>query len=162
MVVQGNAIIIPTIPIKAPQMESDNKIIAGFNPVIFPITLGTMRPSWMTCTMQNTINAQARIHQKFSPVSAAFSKESRTVGTKATSWRYGTMFNNPMNNPKPIASGKSMMRKPILKSIPTRKATNACPRKYRFIPSFTSFTIRILISLYFFGTKPIQPLAMVS
>ena len=42
MVVQGNAIIIPTIPIKDPQMESDNKMIAGFNPVIFPITLGTM------------------------------------------------------------------------------------------------------------------------
>ena len=42
MVVQGNAIIIPTIPIKAPQMESDNKMMAGFNPVIFPITLGTM------------------------------------------------------------------------------------------------------------------------
>ena len=42
MVVQGNAIIIPTIPIKDPQMESDNKMIAGFRPVILPMTLGTM------------------------------------------------------------------------------------------------------------------------
>ena len=83
MVVQGNAIIIPTIPINEPQMESDNKMMAGFNPVIFPITLGTMIASWMACTMQNTNRAQARIHQKFSPVSAALSNERRTVGTKA-------------------------------------------------------------------------------
>lgn len=162
MVVQGNAIIIPTIPIKAPQMESDNKMIAGFNPVIFPIILGTMTASWIVCTMQKTSRAQARIHQKFSPVSAAFNKERRTVGTNATSCRYGTIFNSPMNSPKPMANGKSMMRKPILKSIPTKKATNACPRKYRFIPSLTSFTIRILISLYFWGTRPVQPLAMAS
>ena len=84
MVVQGRAMIIPTIPIKDPQMESDNKMMAGFKPVIFPMTLGTMMASWIACTIQNTNRAQARIHQKFSPVSAAFSNERRTVGTNAT------------------------------------------------------------------------------
>ena len=87
MVVQGNAIIMPTIPIKDPQMESDNKMIAGFRPVILPMTLGTMIASWMAWTMQNTKRAHARIHQKFSPVSAAFNKERRTVGTNATNCR---------------------------------------------------------------------------
>ena len=38
MVVQGKAMIMPTIPIKAPQIDSDNKMIAGFKPVIFPMT----------------------------------------------------------------------------------------------------------------------------
>ena len=42
MVVQGRAMIIPTIPIRAPQMDSDNKMIAGLSPVILPMTLGTM------------------------------------------------------------------------------------------------------------------------
>ena len=42
MVVQGRAMIIPTIPIKDPQMDSDSKMMAGFRPVIFPMTLGTM------------------------------------------------------------------------------------------------------------------------
>ena len=83
MVVQGNAIIIPTIPIKAPQMESDNKMMAGLSPVILPITLGTMKPSWITCTMQKTNNAPAKIHQKFSPVSAAFNNDSNMVGAIA-------------------------------------------------------------------------------
>ena len=85
MEVQGNAIIIPTIPINAPQTERDRRMTAGFNPVIRPITLGTMMPSWMACTMQNTSSAPANIHQKFSPVSAALSKASNTVGTNATS-----------------------------------------------------------------------------
>ena len=45
MVVQGKAIIMPTIPINDPQMERDNKMMAGFKPVIFPMTLGTMMVS---------------------------------------------------------------------------------------------------------------------
>ena len=32
-------------PINAPQMDRDNRMTAGFKPVIFPMTLGTMIPS---------------------------------------------------------------------------------------------------------------------
>ena len=39
-------------------MESDNRMIAGFSPVIFPITRGTMNPSWMVCTTMNTAMAE--------------------------------------------------------------------------------------------------------
>ena len=84
IVVQGKAIIIPTIPIKDPQMDSDNKMIAGFRPVILPMPLGTMMASWMACTPQKTNRAQARNQQKFSPETAAFNKERSTVGTNAT------------------------------------------------------------------------------
>ena len=87
MVVQGKAIIMPTIPIKAPQMERDNKMMAGFNPVILPMTFGTMMESWMTWTIQKTNPADASIHQKFCPVSAALSKANNTVGTSAINWR---------------------------------------------------------------------------
>ena len=45
----------------------------------------------------------------------------------------GTIFNAPMNKPRPMANGKSMIRKPMLNKMPTHKATNACPRKYLFI-----------------------------
>ena len=45
-------------------MESDNRMIAGFSPVIFPITRGTMNPSWMVCTTMNTAMAEAMIIQK--------------------------------------------------------------------------------------------------
>ena len=162
MVVQGRAIIIPTIPISAPQMDSDKRMMAGFRPVIFPIILGTMMVSCIACTMQNTNKAPAKMYQKLLPESAAFKSERRMVGTKATNCRYGTILSRPMNRPKPIANGKSMMRKPMLNRIPTRNATRAWPRKYLFIPSFTSFTIRILISLYFIGTRPTHPLAIVS
>ena len=57
----GSAIIIPNIPINEPHMESDNRMIAGFSPVIFPITRGTMNPSWMICTTMNTAMAEAMI-----------------------------------------------------------------------------------------------------
>ena len=87
MVVHGRAIIIPTMPISAPHMDKDNRMIAGFKPVIFPITFGTMMVSCITCTTQNTISAPASIHQKLVPVSAAFSKANRTVGTKAINCR---------------------------------------------------------------------------
>ena len=128
IVVQGSAIIIPTTPISAPQMERERRMMAGFNPVIRPIILGTIIASWIACTIQNTNRAAARIHQKFSPVSAAFSKASKTVGTRAISCKYGTMFNRPMKSPKPTASGKSMMTKPMLNNTPTKNATSACPR----------------------------------
>ena len=87
MLVHGRAIIMPTIPISAPQMERERRMMAGLRPVIFPITLGTMMKSCITWTMQNTNKAQHSIHQKFCPVSAAFSKANRMVGTKAMSWR---------------------------------------------------------------------------
>lgn len=78
----GSAIIIPNIPINEPHMESDNRMIAGFSPVIFPITRGTMNPSWMVCTTMNTAMAEAMIIQKLSPVSEAFRIASMIVGTK--------------------------------------------------------------------------------
>ena len=87
MLVHGKAIIIPTTPIRAPQIDRDRRMIAGFKPVIFPITFGTMMPSWIICTMQNTSNAQNKIHQKFCPVSAAFSRANKIVGANAMSCR---------------------------------------------------------------------------
>ena len=84
MVVHGRAIIIPTIPIKAPQTDKESKIMAGFKPVILPITFGTMNASWITWTIQKTSRAQHRIHQKFSPVSDALRSANNTVGTNAT------------------------------------------------------------------------------
>ena len=83
MVVHGKAMIMPTIPIKAPQIDNDKSMMAGFSPVIFPMTFGTMIASCMTCTTQKTIKALINIHQKLVPVSAAFSRASSTVGTKA-------------------------------------------------------------------------------
>ena len=84
MVVQGKAIIMPTIPINAPQMDNDSRMIAGFRPVILPMTLGTINASCITCTMQKTSNAQQSIHQKFPPVSAALRSANKMVGTNAT------------------------------------------------------------------------------
>ena len=74
--------IMPSIPISEPQIERESRMMAGFNPVIFPIILGVSMVSCMSCTTQNTIMASPSIHQKFSPVSAAFISASITVGIK--------------------------------------------------------------------------------
>ena len=87
MEVHGRAMIIPTTPISAPQTERERRIMAGFKPVIRPMTLGTMMPSWIAWTMQNTNMAPANIQQKFCPVSAALSSANKTVGTNAISCR---------------------------------------------------------------------------
>ena len=37
-----------------------------------------------------------------------------------------------------MASGKSMMRNPMAKSMPTQRAMMVCPRKYAFMPFLRS------------------------
>ncbi len=60
----GSAMIIPSMPINDPQMESDNKMMAGFSPVIFPMMRGTKKPSCMSCTTANTASAMVYDHPK--------------------------------------------------------------------------------------------------
>ena len=64
--------IMPSIPISEPQMESESNMIAGLSPVTLPMILGVRNVSWIVCTMANTARAESRISQKLPPVSAAF------------------------------------------------------------------------------------------
>ena len=63
-----------------------------------------------------------------------------------------------MNMPKPMAMGKSMMRKPMLNSTPTQKATMPCPRKYLFMPCSTSATTCVAMGRSRSGSISTQPL----
>lgn len=85
-VVSGRAMMSPMKPSKAPHTESDNKITAGLRPIALPIILGVSTMSVIICTMTNTPVADAKITQKFWPVSAALSNESITIGMNARPW----------------------------------------------------------------------------
>ena len=83
IVVGGRAMIRPMNPSKVPHTESESNRIAGFMPIAFPMIFGVTNMSIMTCTMQNTANAEAKMTQKFSPVSAAFRSARKAVGMRA-------------------------------------------------------------------------------
>ena len=73
----------PMNPNSVPQTESERSSMAGFMPMAFPMTFGVTIMSMITWTMQNTANADRNITQKFSPVSAAFSRARNAVGMRA-------------------------------------------------------------------------------
>ena len=112
--VSGRAIIIPNMPIREPHTESESRMMAGLSPVILPMTRGTMKPSSMACTTANTAKAASRMSQKLPPVSAAFKMAKTMVGMNPMICRYGTRLSTPMKRPKAMASGKSMIKNPML------------------------------------------------
>ena len=115
-------------PSSVPHTERARSRMAGFSPIAFPITFGVTTMSIITCTMQNTATALASITQKFCPVSAALSNARNAVGIRAKVCRYGTRSMMPISIPRPIAIGKSIIVKPMQKSIPIISATSDCPR----------------------------------
>ena len=127
IVVSGRAIISPINPSNVPHTDSERSSRAGFMPIAFPITFGTTIISFMTCTMQNTATADAKIIQKLPPVSAAFSSARNAVGMSAKVCRYGTRFIMPINMPRPIAIGKSIIVKKTQNCTAIMNETSDCP-----------------------------------
>ena len=82
-VVNGKAMIKPMKPSNAPHTESERRITAGLRPIALPIILGVSTMSVIACTTTNTATAEAKIIQKFCPVSAAFSNDRNIIGMKA-------------------------------------------------------------------------------
>ena len=83
IVVSGKAMIRPIKPSKAPQIDSERSNMAGFSFIAFPMMRGVTMRSMIICTMAKTATADARITQKFCPVSTAFSRARNTVGMSA-------------------------------------------------------------------------------
>ena len=86
-VVSGKAMISPIKPKRAPQTERERSRIAGLSPIALPIIFGVITISISNCTTANTISAEAKIIQKFCPVSAALSNARKAVGISAKVWR---------------------------------------------------------------------------
>ena len=66
--------ISPINPSKVPQMESERRIMAGFNPIAFPMMRGVRYKSCMHCTIPSTSRPSPKMIQKFCHVSADLSR----------------------------------------------------------------------------------------
>ena len=128
IVVNGKAIISPMNPSREPHTDNDRSSMAGFIPIALPITLGVTIMSIIICTIANIATAEAKITQKFCPVSAAFIRARNAVGISAKVCRYGTRSSMPIRMPRPMAIGNPMIVNPMQKSMPIISATSDCPR----------------------------------
>ena len=93
-----------------------------------PIIFGVTTMSVITCTTMNRPTAMPKIIQKFCPVSAALSIARNAAGIRAKVCRYGIKSRMPINMPRLMAMGKSMMVKPMQNITAMQNATVPCPR----------------------------------
>lgn len=112
-VVIGRAIIIPRMPSRLPQIESDKRIIAGFIPIVLPIILGVNIKSATICTTAYTaIHCPQSAQKDCSPVVEQI-RQRKVTGIMVINCKYGTMNSTPIISPRTIARGIPTILNPI-------------------------------------------------